>query len=156
MTLADFTKPGLTVPHLHGRDAAGVIHELSTELQREGCVADWLPFYHEALNREFLLSTDLEADLAIPHARVPEVQRLAFAFGRSDHPVVWGPQITHPVRLIFLLALPLTDREPRLTLISGVARLVANPNLLETLRGAVDSAAIMAVFRNVDLRGLGP
>jgi nitrogen PTS system EIIA component len=156
VTLADFTRPGLTVPHLQGRDAPGIIHELSMELQRESCVADWLPFYHEAVNREFLMSSDLEADVAIPHARVPEVRALAFAFGRSDNPIIWAPKVMRPVRLVFLVALPFAEQEPRLALISGVARLVANSNLLETLRQAVDTAAIMAVFHRVDLRGLGP
>ena len=64
MTLADFTRPGLIIEHLERQDAASAIHELSVALHREGCIPDWLPFYHEALNREFLLSTDTEAGMA--------------------------------------------------------------------------------------------
>ena len=153
MTLADFTKPGLIVPHLRSRDATSAIHELSLAMQREGCVTDWLPFYHEALNREILLSTDMEAGMAFPHARLAGLKDLAFAFGRSDEPFAWGPQLTHPVRMVFLLAVPATDAEQYLPLVSGLARLSGNNPLLEKLRGAADSAAILAVFRQIVLRG---
>ncbi len=153
MTLADFTRPGLIIPHLVSRDETSAIHELSLALQREGCVPDWLPFYHEALNREFLLSTDMEAGMAFPHARLPGLRELAFAFGRSDVPFAWGPGVTHPVRMVFLLAVPSTDPEHYLLLVSALARLSGNNPLLDAIRGAVDSAGIVAVFRQVVLRG---
>ena len=136
MTLADFTRPGLIVPHLVSRDAPAAIHELSLALQREGCVPDWLPFYHEALNREFLLSTDMEAGLAFPHARLPGLRELAFAFGRSDAPFTWGPGITHPVRMVFLLAVPSAAADQSLPLVSGLARFSGNRSLLDTIHGA--------------------
>ena len=153
MTLADFTKPGLIVPHLRSRDATSAIHELSLAMQREGCVTDWLPFYHEALNREFLLRTDMEAGMAFPHARLAGLKELAFAFGRSDEPFAWGPQLTHPVRMVFLLAVPATDAEQYLPLVSGLARLSGNNPLLEKIRGAADGAEIVAAFRQIVLRG---
>jgi len=153
MTLADFTRPGLIVPHLRSRDATSAIHELSLVLQREGGVPDWLPFYHEALNREFLHSTDMEAGMAFPHARLAGLKELAFAFGRSDEPFAWGPQLTHPVRMVFLLAVPATDAEHYLPLISGLARLSSNNPLLDKIRGATDNAEIVAAFRQVVLRG---
>ena len=153
MTLADFTKPGLIVAHLRSRDATSAIHELSLAMHREGCVPDWLPFYHEVLNREFMLSTDMEAGMAFPHARLTGLKELAFAFGRSDEPFAWGPRLTHPVRMVFLLAVPATDAENYLSLVSGLARLSGNAPLLETIRGAADSTEIIAAFRQVVLRG---
>jgi mannitol/fructose-specific phosphotransferase system IIA component (Ntr-type) len=153
MTLADFTRPGLIVPRLVSRDATSAIHELSLVLQREGCVPDWLPFYHEALNREFLLSTDMEAGMAFPHARLPGLRELAFAFGRSEAPFTWGPGITHPVRMVFLLAVPSAVADQYLPLVSGLARLSGNLPLLDVIRGAADSATIMAVFHQIVLPG---
>jgi nitrogen PTS system EIIA component len=155
MTLADFTRPGLIIPHLVSRDAPSAIHELSLALQREGCVPDWLPFYHEALNREFLLSTDMEAGVAFPHARLPGLRELAFAFGRSDAPFTWGQGITHPVRMVFLLAVPSAAADHYLPLVSGLARLSGNLLLLEAIRAATDSAALTAIFRQIVLPGGG-
>jgi mannitol/fructose-specific phosphotransferase system IIA component (Ntr-type) len=138
---------------LVSRDAASVIHELRLALQREGCVPDWLPFYHEALNREFLLSTDMEAGMAFPHARLPGLRELAFAFGRSDAPFTWGAGITHPVRMVFLLAVPANGADGYLPLVSGLARLPASMPVLESIRRAVDPEEILAAFRGIELRG---
>ncbi len=69
-SLADYTRPELIVPRLRERDTAGIISELSQALQREGCVADVLPFYHAALNRELLTNSALDCGMAFPHARL--------------------------------------------------------------------------------------
>ncbi len=90
MTLADFTSPGLIIPSLRGKDVASVIQELGQALQRKGRIPDLLPFYHAALNREYLLSTEMEAGMAFPHARAPGLNGLAFALGRSAEPLGWG------------------------------------------------------------------
>jgi len=152
MNLADFTKPGLIVPHLRARDATAAIHELSLVLQREGGVPDWLPFYHEALNREFLLGTDVEAGMAFPHARLAGLKELVFAFGRSDEAFAWGPEVTHRVRLVFLLAVPAGQPGPYLPLVSGLARLAAARPRLDEIFAATGVEGILAAFRQVALR----
>ena len=153
MTLADFTRVGLIIPHLVSRDATSVIHELSLALQREGCVPDWLPFYHEALNREFLLSTDMEEGMAFPHARLPGLRELAFAFGRSDVPFAWGQGTTRPIRMVFLLAVPANAADDYLPLVSGLTRLSTNLAALDAIRRAGEPEEILAAFRGIELRG---
>src|ERR1041384_3701470 len=103
-TLACFTHPGLIVPHLRGRDLAAIVLELSQALQREKVLPDHLKFYHAVLHRESLASSNWDADMAFPHARLPEIAELAFALGRSDQPVPWNAKANPSVRLIFLIA----------------------------------------------------
>ena len=43
-----------------------VIQELSQAMQREKRVPDRLPFYQAALNREFLVGTEMEAGMRFP------------------------------------------------------------------------------------------
>ena len=152
MTLADFTSPNLIIPHLRGHDAAAVIQELCQMLQREKRVGDLLPFYHAALNREFMVSTDMEAGIAFPHARLPGLKELSFALGRSDEPLGWGVKATGSVRLVFLMAVPATDSTQYLLLISGLARLAKDHRLVEKLDAAQDSFQIAEVLRQVKLR----
>ncbi len=152
MTLADFTSLELIVPSLRGRDEAAVIQELSQALQRERRVPDFLPFYHAALNREFLVSSDLEAGMAFPHARLPGLKELSFALGRCDRPLVWGAKAGHSVRLIFLIAVPATESTQYLSLISGLARLAKDGGLMEKLKAAGDAAQIFEVLQQIELR----
>ncbi len=152
MTLADFTSPGLIIPHLRGQDVATVIQELSRAMQRESRVPDLLPFYHAALNREFLVNTDMEAGLAFPHARLPELNELSFALGRSDEPLTWGTRAAPSVRLVFLIAVPATDSIQYLLLISGLARLARDSRLVEKLHRAQDNIQILEVLQQIKLR----
>jgi mannitol/fructose-specific phosphotransferase system IIA component (Ntr-type) len=152
MTLADFTSPALVVPRLRGQDAASVIQELSQALQRDKRVPDLLPFYHAALNREFMVSTDMEAGMAFPHARLPALKAVSFAFGRSDQPLGWGNKASGAVRLVFLMAVPATDSTQYLLLISGLARLGKDGRLTAQLHAARDAFQILDVLKQVELR----
>jgi mannitol/fructose-specific phosphotransferase system IIA component (Ntr-type) len=152
MSLADFTSPGLIIPYLRGQDVAAVIQELAQALQREKRVPDLLQFYHAALNREFMVSSDMEAGLAFPHARLPGLKELSFAFGRSVAPLRWGPRAARSVRLIFLMAVPATDSTQYLMLVSGLARLTKEVRLVEKLQAAQDTFQILEVLQQVELR----
>lgn len=151
-SIADFTSGSLIVPQLNEQDAAGVIQELSRRLQQEGRIPDLLPFYHAALNREFLVSTAMEYGIAFPHARMPGLKQLSFAVGRSTHPIAWGSQATVPIRLVILTAVPATDATTYLSLISALARLAKQALWLEKLYGAKDAQEILAILRQIAIR----
>lgn len=152
LTLADFTGPALMVPQLRGQDAASVIQELSHALQQDQRIPDLLPFYNEALNREFMVSTDMEAGMAFPHARLPGLREVSFAFGRSAQPLNWGKRASGPVQLVFLLAVPATDSTQYLLLISGLVRLAKDSRLVAELHAASSGAQMLDVLRQVELR----
>jgi mannitol/fructose-specific phosphotransferase system IIA component (Ntr-type) len=152
MTLADFTTPRLIIPHLAGRDAASVIQELSQALRKEKRVLDVLPFYHAALNHEFLVGSQLVTGMAFPHARLPGLSELAFALGRGDEPLDWWSKTPRAVKLVFLVAVPATDSTGYLLLSSGFARLSKNRELVEKLNTATDAAQMIDALRQIKLQ----
>lgn len=154
MTLADSTHPRLLVPRLRGPDVAGVIQELCQAMQREGCVPDLLPFYHSVLNREYLVSTSIEVGIAFPHARLPGLADVTFAFGRCQPPLVWHQQSSPPVSMVFLAAVPATDSTRYLALLAGITRLAQDANLLAQLHAADDATAIHEFFQQVPVRAV--
>lgn len=156
ISLADYTRPALIVPHLRERETAGVIKELSQLLHQERCVPDVLQFYNAALNREFLVNTATDHGLAFPHARLNGLPQVTFALGRSNEPLVWGPKDTQPVRLVFLVAVPATDSSSYLLLISSLGRLGKNPPLLERLLQAGDPVGVHDVLKQVPLQPCRP
>lgn len=151
-SVADFTSEALIAPQLRERDAAGVIQELSRLLQQEARVPDLLPFYHAALNREFLVSTAMDYGMAFPHARLTGLKQLSFALGRSAGPIAWGAHAAVPIRLVILTAVPATDATAYLSLISALARLAKDPHRLESLYTAPDAAGIHSVLRQIVAR----
>jgi fructose PTS system EIIBC or EIIC component len=151
-TLADYTRPALVVPRLRQRDTAGIINELSHVLQRQGCVADVLPFYQTALNQELLTSSALACGIAFPHARLSAVRHLQFALGRAPEPLIWGAKGPWPVQFVFLLAVPATDAANYLHLLASLARLGQQPTLLAELRAAETPETILAVLQRIRMR----
>lgn len=154
-TLADFTSESLIEAHLTGREASAVIQELSRLLRREMRVPDILQFYHAALNREYLLSTAVEDGMAFPHARLPGFEQLSFALGRTADPIEWGSKKTIPVRLVILTAVPATDATSYLTLLSAMARLGKEPEMIEQIHAAKSAKDILPILRKFKLRRLG-
>lgn len=154
-TLADYTSPCLMIPELRGKDTVSVIQELSLVLQRENRISDLLPFYQDALNHEFLVSSDMEAGMAFPHARLPGLQEPIFAVGRSNEPLYWGAKATHAVRLVFLIALPVTDSTQYLLLISSLARLSLDNGLMEKFHSADDAEQMFEILQHVKLQAKG-
>jgi len=154
-SLADYTHANLIVPRLRDREAAGVIKELGQVLHREGCIRELLPFYNEALNREFLVNTATETGLAFPHARLSGISRLVFALGRSPKPLAWGAGGGPPVSFVFLVAVPAQDAPGYLQLLSAMIRLGTNPSLLHELREASSAQEMLEVLKQTNLKNIG-
>ena len=151
LTLAEYTSPGLIVPSLRGLDAPSIIQELSALLQREGRIADLLPFYQAALNREYLCTTVTEPGFALPHVLVKGLDKPCFALGRTPKPIAWVRETFMRVRLIFLLGVPETDARAYITLIRGIARLSKDIQLVDHVLKAKDSFELIELLRQVKL-----
>jgi mannitol/fructose-specific phosphotransferase system IIA component (Ntr-type) len=151
MTLATFTSPGLIIPNLRGDDVASILQELAQALHREHVVGDLLPFYQEALNREFMVSSDLGAGIAFPHARLSALKELCFAFGRTDKPLIWGSRASRRVGMVFLIAVPATDSTQYLLFNAGLARLARDLALMEQLHAAQDTFQILKLLKQIEV-----
>jgi PTS system fructose-specific IIC component len=151
-TLADLTSPALIVSALRGQGAADAIRELSEALCRDGRVPATRPFCDAVMKREMLASTEMEAGMAFPHARLAEISELSFAVGRSTRPFGWGATGKGSVRLMFLIAVPESGSADYLLLISGLARLSKDRQLVERLLAAESATQALAVLRSVPLR----
>lgn len=151
-SLADFTRPALIVPELRERDSAGAVMELSQILHQQGCVPDFLSFFHAAMNHEFLVNSATGAGIAFPHARLHGVVRSSFAFGRSPEVFPWNGRSSPPVRFVFLLAVPATDAAGYLQLLSALARFGREEPFLTRLGSQDSPEAIFELFRHIKVR----
>lgn len=98
------------------------------------------------LEREALGSTGLGAGVAVPHARLPGLERVVGVFVRLDTPVAYGSVDDRPVDLLFALFAPPSDGAEHLRALAAVSRAMRAPELREQLRQARTSDAIRALF----------
>ncbi len=106
--LKDALAAGAICLDVQAGSATDAIRELTNAIPKEN-----LPPGEDvaalALAREQLLTTDVGFGVAIPHARCPKLVRPFLVFGRSEEGILFSPNSSEPVRLIFLLVTP-SDR----------------------------------------------
>lgn len=98
------------------------------------------------LEREALGSTGLGSGVAVPHARIPGLDRVVAVFVRLDHPVAYGAVDDRPVDLLFGLFAPPRDGAEHLRALAAVSRALRSPQLREQVRQARTTDAIRALF----------
>jgi PTS system nitrogen regulatory IIA component len=88
------------------------------------------------MKREKLGTTGLGDGIAIPHARIPELDHLVGLFARLSKPVDFDALDGEPVDLVFLLLAPDGSGADHLKALARVARVLRDAQLCAALRHA--------------------
>ncbi len=97
--------------------------------------------------REKLGSTGLGQGIAIPHGRIKGLKHAAGAFLRLATPVPFDSPDGRPVSLLFVLLVPEQATEQHLQILSELAQRFSDRGFRETLSGAPDATAVLALFQ---------
>lgn len=101
----------------------------------------------EALvERESLGPTGVGHGVALPHARLPEIDRVQGVFLRLEKPVDFGSVDRKPVDLVFALFAPEDAGVEHLKALAVVSRTLKDPAVRTKLRSNSDSATLHAVL----------
>ena len=102
--------------------------------------------FESLLERERLGTTGIGQGIAIPHAKLNELDKLYGFFARVDTPIDFESIDEQPVDLIFLLLAPDTAGAEHLKALARVSRLLRNQSVCEKLRASTDAAALYALL----------
>jgi len=109
-----------------------------------GVPADRVASY--LLKREDLGSTGIGRGVAIPHARLPDVQRPYGLLAKLKAPVEFDAIDGQAVDLLFVLLLPAAAEQEALAALALVARTLRSPETLARLRAAKDVAGLYSAI----------
>jgi nitrogen PTS system EIIA component len=98
------------------------------------------------LDREKLGSTGVGKGVAIPHARIPGLDRITGFFARLSNPVDFESVDDHPVDLVFMLLAPTDASTDHLKALARVSRLLRDDSVCAKLRVTADSSALYAML----------
>jgi len=98
------------------------------------------------LERERLGTTGVGNGVAIPHGKLPGLDRLYGLFARLEQPVDFDAVDEQPVDLIFLLLAPEGAGADHLKALARVSRLLRDRAVCDKLRGANRPDAIYALL----------
>ncbi len=101
------------------------------------------------LERERLGSTGVGNGVAIPHGKLPELNKLFAIFARLRNPIKYESVDNQPIDIVFLLLAPETDGADHLKALSRVARVLRDDDLVNEIRNSADPAAIFSLLTQI-------
>lgn len=104
----------------------------------------------ELLKREELGCTGVGGGVAIPHARIPDLQRPFGLLAKLKQPVEFGAIDEQAVDIVFVLLLPANAAYGQLGALALVARSLRAVATHRRIRGARDAAELYAAMIHAD------
>lgn len=83
--------------------------------------------------REKVMSTGVGKTLALPHAKTAAARETVAAFATTAQPIDFGAIDDQPVRLVFLLVGPESDKSRHIKILGRISRLVSRDAIREQL-----------------------
>jgi nitrogen PTS system EIIA component len=100
----------------------------------------------ELLKRELLGSTGTGGAIAIPHARMPELQKPFGMLALLQNPVDFNAIDGNPVDIVFLVLLPASSQSDPLNTLASIARKLRDPETIQRLRSAANASELYRVM----------
>jgi nitrogen PTS system EIIA component len=145
MTLADIIDARAVLPAVKAQNKKQLLQELSQAMA--GMVAvDQRVIFETLHRREKLGSTGLGQGIAIPHGRLPNINRVYGLFARLATPVDFESVDGQAVDLVFVLLAPDHAGADHLTALARISRLLREPSTLAKLRGTHTAEGLYAIL----------
>ena len=145
MTITDLVAPEAILPALKVNSKKQALQELAARAasltgQNERAIFEVL------LQREKLGTTAVGYGVAIPHGKLPKLEKLFGLFARLERPIDFEAMDGQPVDLVFLLLAPEGAGADHLKALARIARLLRDQDVAKKLRASRDAQAIYSVL----------
>jgi PTS system nitrogen regulatory IIA component len=102
--------------------------------------------YDRLFEREKLGSTGMGSGIAIPHARLKDIDKVYTVFATLEEPVEFEAVDEKPVDLVFALLAPLDAGADHLQALAAASRLLRSKEFCARVRGASSEDAVTALL----------
>lgn len=145
MEIIDLITPESVIGALRATSKKQALQDLAEKAsgitgQHERAIFDVL------MERERLGTTGVGNGIAIPHGKLPSLERLYGVFARLEEPVDFQSIDDQPVDLVFLLLAPESAGADHLKALARVSRLLRDKAACEKLRGTDSADALYALL----------
>jgi PTS system nitrogen regulatory IIA component len=145
MDLSDLIKPDAILASLKANSKKQALQALA-EKAAEMTGIDEREIFETLVQRERLGSTGVGGGIAIPHGKLPKLDRIFGLFARLPKPIDFEALDDQPVDLVFLLLAPESAGADHLKALARIARLFREPGVVGKLRASADKSALFAVL----------
>ena len=150
MKIADILIKEHIISELNCYDKIGVLDELSSFLKDKGKISNKEKLLTALITREKLGSTGIGENVAIPHAKISEIDEIITVFARSPNGVEFESLDQKPVNFIYMILAPENSTGQHLKALARISRLFKNPSLRESILGAHEIDQIYSILVDED------
>ena len=132
------------------RDRGTLFSLFAERFQAAGVVRDAAAVVEGLLERERIMSTAIGGGVAIPHAQIGSLERLAMAASVHPEGIDFPSLDGRPVRLVFCLIGGATSTADHLAGLARLARLARKGEVLEELISASSGAEFIEILGRLE------
>ena len=122
-----------------------LFQEIARHMESEhGMPQDWV--FQSLSRREKIGSTALGEGVAIPHARIKDLQQIHLAYIRLRQPIPFAAPDDKPVSDILVILVPKEATEAHLRILSEVTQMFSDPQFRQQLRQCGDAGETKQLF----------
>src|ERR1700682_505207 len=145
MKISDLLSPTDVMIDVRASNKRRLLQEFAAKAAESlGLLADQVAPY--LLKREELGSTGIGGGIAIPHARLPDLQRPYGLLAKLKQPIEFDAIDGQEVDIVFVLLLPAAAESGQLGPLALVARTLRPPETLARLRGAKNTSELYSAI----------
>jgi nitrogen PTS system EIIA component len=145
MKISDLLSPADVLFDARASNKRALLQELAAKsADSAGLAADQVTSH--LLKREELGSTGIGRGVALPHARLPGLQRPCGLLAKLRQPIEFDAIDGEKVDLVFVLLLPAAAETEALGALALVARTLRSPENLARLRAAKNASELLAAM----------
>ncbi|MBN1282296.1 MAG: PTS sugar transporter subunit IIA [Proteobacteria bacterium] len=152
MHLTEILRPDMVWPALTSKTKPEVIGELAEKISEHEKGLDADRIAEILMERERLGSTGIQDGIAIPHGKVPGLEKIVIGFGLSREGIDFEAHDGKPTHIFFVLLAPESAAGQHLKALARLSRLLKDAEFREKLVSAKDSAGIYAAISEEDER----
>ena len=145
MNLSEIIDSRAILPAVKAQNKKQLLQELSQAIASMVAV-DHRIIFETLLTREKLGSTGLGQGIAIPHGRLPNINRVYGLFAKLASPVAFESVDSQPVDLVFVLLSPDHAGADHLTALARISRLLRESGTIAKLRGTTTAEGLYAIL----------
>lgn len=151
MNLASLARPELIFPSLPGTDRPTVLRSLAGLLAGVGAVPNAEQLYERLWEREQLDSTGIGYGVAIPHCKLPGLDKALLAIAVTCRDVDFAAIDGAPVRVLFLVVSPSDNPAEHLTVLAAITRWLKENPVQQLLDVCDDADALFARLKGSEV-----
>ncbi|MCB9772112.1 MAG: cation:proton antiporter [Candidatus Omnitrophica bacterium] len=139
-----FNRRGI-IANLKSNDKNGAIVELcEMAAEQEGRLyaEDVL---QAVITRENIVGTGVEAGIALPHARMPNLQRPIILLGRSLVGIDWNSPDGEKTHFVFLILTPANDDDVQVQILRAISRVISKEDVRSELLESQDNQGLWTI-----------